>query len=69
MYTCMITQQMVNWYCRDTKAKSNTPSFLTTTLELKFQPDPANPDDLVLELPEKKPPYEIPVVELVLEYQ
>jgi len=51
------------------KGKIKYAQFLNDDSELKFQPDPANPDDLVLELPEKKPPYEIPVVELVLEYQ
>ena len=51
------------------KGKIKYAQFLNDDSELKYKPDPANPDDLVLELPEKKPDYEIPVVELVLEYE
>jgi len=40
--------------------------FLHDDSELLFKPDEANPADLVVTLPEKKPNYEIPVVELVL---
>jgi alpha-L-fucosidase len=40
--------------------------FVNDSSELLFKPSDANAGDLVLTLPDKKPPYEIPVVELTL---
>lgn len=40
--------------------------FLNDDSELKFQSDKENASDVVLQLPTQKPPYEIPVVELIL---
>jgi len=40
--------------------------FLHDNSELKFKKTDANSDDLIIELPEKKPGFQIPVVELVL---
>ncbi|MDD3161082.1 MAG: alpha-L-fucosidase [Bacteroidales bacterium] len=40
--------------------------FLNDNSELKFQPDSKNASDIVIQLPKQKPPYEIPVVELIL---
>ena len=40
--------------------------FVNDSSELLFKPSDANTGDLVLTLPEKKPPYEIPVIELTL---
>ena len=41
--------------------------FVNDSSELLFKPSDANTGDLVLTLPEKKPPYEIPVIELTLD--
>ena len=41
--------------------------FVNDSSELLFKPSDANSGDLVLTLPDKKPPYEIPVVELTLD--
>ncbi len=41
--------------------------FVNDSSELLFKPSDANTGDLLLTLPEKKPPYEIPVVELTLD--
>ena len=41
--------------------------FLNDESELKFAPSTANVADLILQLPLRKPNYEIPVIELVLE--
>jgi alpha-L-fucosidase len=41
--------------------------FLNDDSELKFKPSDANPGDLELSLPAKKPGFEIPVVELMLQ--
>jgi alpha-L-fucosidase len=49
------------------KGKIKYAQFLNDDSELKYKPSDENADDLVLSLPEKKPNYEIPVVELVLE--
>jgi len=40
--------------------------FLHDNSELKFKKTDANSDDLIIELPEKKPAFQVPVVELVL---
>jgi len=40
--------------------------FLNDDSELKFQSDKENTSDVVIQLPIQKPPYEIPVVELIL---
>ena len=41
--------------------------FLNDHSEVIYKPSAGNPSDLVLDLPVKKPPYEIPVVELTLQ--
>jgi alpha-L-fucosidase len=49
------------------KNKVKYAQFLHDNSELKFKQTDGGSDDLVLELPEKKPGFEIPVIELVLE--
>ena len=49
------------------KGKIKYAQFLSDYSELLYKPDAANGNDLVVTLPEKKPNYEIPVIELVLE--
>jgi alpha-L-fucosidase len=49
------------------KGKVKYAQFLHDNSELKFKKESNDSDDLVLELPEKKPGFEIPVIELILE--
>jgi alpha-L-fucosidase len=49
------------------KGKVKYAQFLHDDSELKFKPADDGSDDLVLEFPEKKPNFDIPVVELVME--
>ena len=48
------------------KGKISYAQFLNDHSEVQYKQSAGNPSDLVLALPEKKPPYEIPVVELTL---
>jgi alpha-L-fucosidase len=50
------------------KSKVKYAQFLHDNSELKFKKSSIDSDDLILELPEKKPGFEIPVIELVLEW-
>jgi len=49
------------------KGKIKYAQFLNDHSELIYKPSADNKDDLVLTVPTKKPPYEIPVVELTLQ--
>jgi alpha-L-fucosidase len=49
------------------KGKIKYAQFLADNSELKFKDTDKNSNDIVLELPEKKPDFEIPVIELILE--
>jgi len=48
------------------KGKIKYARFLNDDSELQYKPSDAHPDDLTLKLPLKKPGFEIPVVELIL---
>jgi alpha-L-fucosidase len=49
------------------KGKVKYAQFLHDDSELKIKPDAGGSEDVVLEMPEKKPEYDIPVIELVLQ--
>jgi alpha-L-fucosidase len=49
------------------KGKIKYAQFLNDYSELLYKPSDSNSNDLVLALPDRKPPYEIPVIELTLQ--
>ncbi len=49
------------------KGKVKYAQFLHDDSELKIKPVNSSSENLVLEMPEKKPEYDIPVIELVLQ--